>query len=220
MAKKVAGIHELDLFAALSAQVASLSHRFSTLTTQRIPQSAEYVTASSMTVPMNEASQEQVQYINNRIYNYRGNPMPNYYHPGLRNHENFSYGNTKNVLQPTPEFDSQPSEKKMSLEDAMISFVEETKARFKKSDSWLDNIETHCSNMGATMKSLEVQIGQLATTINAQQRGTFPSNTEVNPKEQCKAITLRSGREIERSPSKEIESTLTAPNNGQSKNKV
>ena len=124
------------------------------------------------------------------------------------------------MLQPTPEFDSQPSEKKMSLEDAMISFVEETKARFKKSDSRLDNIETHCSNMGATMKNLEVQIGQLATTINAQQRGTFPSNTKVNPKEQCKAITLRSGREIERSPSKETESTPTAPNNGQSKNKV
>ena len=42
----------------------------------------------------------------------------------------------------------------------------------------------------------------------------------MNPKEQCKAITLRSGREIERSPSKETESTPTTPNNGQSKNKV
>ena len=60
MAKKVAGIHELDLLATLSAQVASLSHQVSTLTTQRIPQSAEYVAASSMTIPMNEASQEQV----------------------------------------------------------------------------------------------------------------------------------------------------------------
>ena len=83
MAKKVAGIHELDPFVALSAQVASLSHQVSTLTTQRIPQSAEHVAASSMTVPMIEASQEQVQYINNQNYNYRGNPMPNYYHPGL-----------------------------------------------------------------------------------------------------------------------------------------
>ena len=42
----------------------------------------------------------------------------------------------------------------------------------------------------------------------------------MNPKEQCKAITLRSGREIERSPSKETKSTPTTPNNGQSKNKV
>ena len=58
------------------------------------------------------------------------------------------------------------------------------------------------------MKNLEVQIGQLAMTINAQQIGTFSSNIEVNPKEQCKAITLRSEREIERSPSKETKSTL------------
>ena len=42
----------------------------------------------------------------------------------------------------------------------------------------------------------------------------------MNPKEQCKAITFRSGREIERSTSKETESTPIAPNNGQSKNKV
>ena len=58
MAKKVARIHELDPFVALSTQVASLSHQVSTLTTQRIPQSAEYVATSSMIVPMNEASQE------------------------------------------------------------------------------------------------------------------------------------------------------------------
>ncbi|KAF5450006.1 hypothetical protein F2P56_030391 [Juglans regia] len=201
MAKKVARIHELEPLAALSAQVATLSHQISALTTQRIPQSAEYVVATSMTVLSNEVSQEQVQYINNRNYNYCGNPMPNYYHPGFQNHENLSYENTKNVLQPQPPpgFDSQSSEKKMSLEDAMISFIQETNARFKKTDSRLDNIETHCSNMGAAIKkNIEVQIGQLATTINAQQRGTFPSNTEVNPREQCKAIILRSGRELER----------------------
>ncbi|XP_035546857.1 uncharacterized protein LOC118348729 [Juglans regia] len=57
-------------------------------------------------------------------------------------------------------------------------------------------------------------------TINAQQRGTFPTNTEVNPKEQYKTITLRSRREIERSRSKETNSTSTVENNGQSKNKV
>ncbi|XP_068651586.1 uncharacterized protein [Aristolochia californica] len=74
--------------------------------------------------------------------------------------------------------------------------------------------------MGATMNNLEVQIGQLAKTINAQQRGEFPSNTEMNPKEQCKATTLRSRREIERSPSKESKSASTTANNGQSKNKV
>ncbi|XP_040999874.1 uncharacterized protein LOC121245985 [Juglans microcarpa x Juglans regia] len=37
MAKKVAGIYELELLAAISAQVATLSHQISALTTQRIP---------------------------------------------------------------------------------------------------------------------------------------------------------------------------------------
>ncbi|XP_073273299.1 uncharacterized protein [Primulina huaijiensis] len=60
----------------------------------------------------------------------------------------------------------------------------------------LDNMETHMGNMGTTMKSLETQIGQLANALKDQNRGQFPSNTEVNPREQCKAVTLRSGKKI------------------------
>ncbi|XP_075483669.1 uncharacterized protein LOC142523823 [Primulina tabacum] len=57
-------------------------------------------------------------------------------------------------------------------------------------------METHMGNMGATIKSLETQIGQLANSLKDQNRGYFPSNTEVNPREQCKAVRLRSGKEI------------------------
>ncbi|XP_075515708.1 uncharacterized protein LOC142550519 [Primulina tabacum] len=70
-------------------------------------------------------------------------------------------------------------------------------------ESRLDNMETHMGNMGATMKSLETQIGQLAKALRDQNRGQFPSNTEVNPKEQFKAVTLRSGKELEVESSKE-----------------
>ena len=38
---------------------------------------------------------------------------------------------------------------------------------------------------------------QLSTSVGSQQNGNFPSDIEVNPKEQCKAIYLRSGKEIE-----------------------
>ncbi|XP_075486207.1 uncharacterized protein LOC142525801 [Primulina tabacum] len=65
-----------------------------------------------------------------------------------------------------------------------------------RTESRLDNMETHIGNMGATMKSLETQIGQLANALKDQNRGQFPSNTEVNPREQCKAVTLRSGKEV------------------------
>ncbi|XP_073298528.1 uncharacterized protein [Primulina huaijiensis] len=59
--------------------------------------------------------------------------------------------------------------------------------------------------MGATMKSLETQIGQLANALKDRNMGQFPSNTEVNPKEQCKAVTLRRGKELVVQSSKEKE---------------
>ncbi|XP_073119674.1 uncharacterized protein [Henckelia pumila] len=50
--------------------------------------------------------------------------------------------------------------------------------------------------MGATMKSLETQIGKLANALIDHNRGHFTSNTEVSPLEYCKAIELRSGKEV------------------------
>ena len=44
-------------------------------------------------------------------------------------------------------------------------------------------------------------MGQMASLLAKRQHGSLPSNSEVNPrregKEYCKAITLRSGRELE-----------------------
>ena len=46
-------------------------------------------------------------------------------------------------------------------------------------------------------------MGQMASLLTERQQGSLPSNSEVNPrgegKEYCKAITLRSGRELENS---------------------
>ena len=56
---------------------------------------------------------------------------------------------------------------------------------------------THYTNMSATMKSLETQVGQLATGLKNQRKCKFPSNTKQNPRDHCIAITLRSGREVE-----------------------
>ena len=57
--------------------------------------------------------------------------------------------------------------------------------------------------MNATMKSLETQVGQLANELKNQQKGKFPSDTEQNPRDHCKAITLRSGKEVESSKQRE-----------------
>ena len=54
----------------------------------------------------------------------------------------------------------------------------ETRRRFTKYEAYLDSIETHCSNMNATIKNLETQLGQLVSELKNQQKGKFPSDTE------------------------------------------
>src|SRR5579859_5998464 len=76
-------------------------------------------------------------------------------------------------------------------------------------------------NQGASLKNLENQVGQLALAIHTRPQGSFPSDTE-NPrenKEQCQAIQLRNGREVQmprrvanpEQPSTESQSTETNP---------
>ncbi|XP_073023706.1 uncharacterized protein [Primulina eburnea] len=191
--RKPAGMYVVDPITSLTAQV-------STLTTQIAAMNKAGQSTSEVAPVTAEEDPvvEEAQYINNNrgFGGYRGNPRPNTYHPGLRNHENFSYENNKNVLNPPPGFNTQKREGKPPFENLFGTFVTESGKRMARTESHLDNIETHMGNMGATMKSLETQIGQLANALKDQNKGQFPSNTEVNPREQCKVVTLRSGKEI------------------------
>lgn len=46
----------------------------------------------------------------------------------------------------------------------------------------------------SSIRSLETQIGQLATLMANRAKGELPTTIEVNPIELCKVITLRSGK--------------------------
>ena len=52
-------------------------------------------------------------------------------------------------------------------------------------------------NHSSSIHNIELQLGQLENVVTTRAQGHLPSNTEVNPKEQVKAITLRSGRELQ-----------------------
>ena len=60
-------------------------------------------------------------------------------------------------------------------------------------------------NHSSLIHNLEVEMGQLANSLSTKNQGTFPSNTEKNPTEIVKAITLRS--RIELQPPKKIVNT-------------
>lgn len=55
--------------------------------------------------------------------------------------------------------------------------------------------ETRLQNHDTFIKNLETRIGQIADFLITIVQGSFPSNTEVNPKE-YKAINIISGEEI------------------------
>ncbi|XP_062105572.1 uncharacterized protein LOC133817167 [Humulus lupulus] len=197
--RKVVGLYEVDQMIAMHAQLAALQTQMAALPAQNNPTIMESVAAAAA-MQRQDMSPEQAQFMANCSFtnNSRSNNMPNYYHLGLHNHENFSYANNKNVLQPPPGFNSQQQqEKKKSLEDILGLFIMESNKRFGKNEARLDNIETHMTNMGASMKKIETQVGQLAIVVNSNQKGSFPSDTVVNPKESCQAISLRSSKVLD-----------------------
>ena len=60
---------------------------------------------------------------------------------------------------------------------------------------------TQLNNQAAQLRNLEVQMGQTTNLLTKRQPGSLPSNSEVNPRregnEHVKAVTLRSGKELE-----------------------
>ena len=50
-------------------------------------------------------------------------------------------------------------------------------------------------NTSASLKNLKTQVGQLALNVPNQNKGTFSSDTQKNPKD-CMAIQLRSGKDL------------------------
>ena len=65
------------------------------------------------------------------------------------------------------------------MEDTLTQFIQKAIINQK-------NIETSINN-------LEVQVGQLAKELSEHGSGSFSTNTQVNPKEQCNLITTKWG---------------------------
>ncbi|KAL8494814.1 hypothetical protein ACS0TY_019120 [Phlomoides rotata] len=72
-------------------------------------------------------------------------------------------------------------------------------------EAMLKKMEEFMNNISGQIKTLEHQMGQLASTVGEQhQKGKFPSTTETGPREHCKAIKLRSGTSYD-GPSKPLD---------------
>ncbi|XP_031108596.1 uncharacterized protein LOC116013076 [Ipomoea triloba] len=136
--------------------------------------------------------------------NRKYDPFSNQYNPGWRDHPNLSYGNqgvqprfqNQNFRQFQAPQQSQPQalNSGMSLDEIFKALANNTQ-QFQQ--------ETR-----AGIQQLGNQISQLATSVSkleAQALRKLPSQTEVNPKENVSAITLRSGKQLQPESSLPVE---------------
>ncbi|XP_075504552.1 uncharacterized protein LOC142541991 [Primulina tabacum] len=72
---------------------------------------------------------------------------------------------------------------KPSFEDLVGTFVAESGKRMARNESRLDNLETHMASIGATLKILESQVGQITKQLTSQQSGAVQKNADPNLRE-------------------------------------
>ncbi|KAL5558707.1 hypothetical protein UlMin_034918 [Ulmus minor] len=68
-----------------------------------------------------------------------------------------------------------------------------------RTNAFIDDTQANFRNQGASIRNLEHQVGEISKLLTERAQGALPSNTERNPREKAKAITLRSGKELEKS---------------------
>ncbi|KAL4306393.1 hypothetical protein AHAS_Ahas16G0173800 [Arachis hypogaea] len=184
------GVLEVDTLNAILAQNKILTQRVN-----MISQSLNGMqTASNST---QEASYEEEAYDpeNPAIaeVNYLGEPYGNTYNSSWRNHPNFSWKDQK----PQQGFNNGGRNRFNNNK----SFPSSTQQQTENSEQNASNLANLVSDLSkATMsfmnetrssiRNLEAQVGQLSKKITEIPPSTLPSNTEENPKGECKAINI------------------------------
>ena len=139
--RRVAGVHEIDNYTALSAQLAAIQKQLGVaLKVNAIETSSSSLicdfcagnhASGDCQVGNPFAQQEQANYVSN-FQRGQGNPYSNTYNPGWRNHPNFSWGNNNNEHKQPPGFQQQ--QKRSNMENVLTKFMEESGKRFEKNE--------------------------------------------------------------------------------------
>ncbi|XP_070020306.1 uncharacterized protein [Nicotiana sylvestris] len=202
--KKAAGVNQVEAWNSLAQQIATLTQKVEAFQVNTKSSSQhDNCDVFGGNHPNHECqastqNEEQVNIIGYRNSYPFGSPMaqkhlgfqwsnPN----GAENPQRFF--NQKQQVQGPPSFQNQnrgqqdfqkyqqPPQRahQQSLEDMMYKFIKATDEKVESQSS--------------AIKNLEIQMSQLATLMSEQIKGALPSNTEKNPKEHLKAISLQSG---------------------------
>ncbi|XP_058741289.1 uncharacterized protein LOC131613657 [Vicia villosa] len=132
-------------------------------------------------------------------HGYQRQPPP-HNNPYQRNNQGFQpsrFGN-QHYQHQSPYQSSNPQGQGQQSQGGS-SKLEDTLTQFMQAS--MDNQRSN----EAAIKNLENQVGQLAKQLSEQQPGaSFSANTQTNPKEHCKAIFTRSGKEVNSGVNEEV----------------
>ena len=146
-------------------------------------------------------SQQQGPYGGNSYQNQnQGQGWRNNQNQHNQNNQGYGWRNNQNNM-PSNRANEAPSEKKLDLEQALAQMLTSHSAFMNETKANMQQQATQLNNQAAQLRSLEAQMGQMANLLTERQPGSLPSNSEVNPRrdgnEHVKAVTLRSGKELE-----------------------
>jgi len=147
---------------------------------------------------------KHVAYVNNSQPRPSDDPYSNVYHPGWKQHPNFSY-RTKplpfsqvNARPTLPRFQrpSIPLQAPPSPKSNLESMVESVLLAQQKQDEYIKLLASKVDLLTTPHKMLETQIAQQANSSTTP-LGRLSSKPEQNPREQCNAIVYRSDTQLE-----------------------
>ena len=146
-------------------------------------------------------SQQQGPYGSNSYQNHnQGQGWRNNQNQHNQNNQGYGWRNNQNN-GPSNRANEPPPEKKLDLEQALAQMLTSHSAFMNETKANMQQQATQLNNQAAQLRSLETQMGQMANLLTERQPGSLPSNSEVNPRrdgnEHVKAVTLRSGKELE-----------------------
>ncbi|GKD79758.1 hypothetical protein Tco_1342379 [Tanacetum coccineum] len=84
-------------------------------------------------------------------------------------------------------------ERRQSMKDTLSKFMSESAKRHEENSNLIKEIRASTDatirNQGASIKTLEFQIGQMSKVLQERGFGSLPSSTEANPIDQVKSIS-------------------------------
>ncbi|GJT43826.1 hypothetical protein Tco_0952541 [Tanacetum coccineum] len=84
-------------------------------------------------------------------------------------------------------------ERRQYMEDTLSKFISESAKRHKENSNLIKEIRASTDaairNQRASIKTLEIQIGQMSKVLQERGFGSLPNSTKVNPRDQVKSIS-------------------------------